>query len=206
MGGLVGGLFDLFSGDPAKAQEGALSDLYNYENNKGEGALNQGLGWYSDILSGDPNKIAQALSPEIKQGQNMVEQQALQGSMFGNRAGGTNAATQAAQSGERGNIISLIGQLQGGSAGALTGAGENLVGQGANNAMNSANLAERNRQRLVGDVGGIAQGAASIAMPFLSGAGGAAGGDPYATLYGAQHPDRTSIQPQSVDALSNFQF
>lgn len=173
MASLASSLFDIFSGNPTEKQQNDINNLYGYETGKGENALNQGLGFYSDILSGDPSKIAQVLAPEIRAGQNMVQQTAGQNAMFGNRGGGTNASTQGAQANERGNIISLIGNLQGGSAGALTGAGENLVNQGAGNMMNSANLATANRQRLTGDVGGIVKGAAEIAAPFLGGAGAA---------------------------------
>lgn len=174
MGGLVGGIFDLIGGDPAGKEHQAYQDLYGFENPLGEKSINQGLGWESDILSGDPAKIAQALAPEIKAGQDMVQQQAQQGAQFGNRGGGTNAATQAAQAGERGNIINLIGGLQRGAADTLTGAGENLLNMGSSNIGHSADLAYRNRQRQVGDIGGIASDVASIAMPFLGGASAAA--------------------------------
>lgn len=196
MGGLVGGIFDLVGGDPAAPEQKAYRDLYGFENPLGEKSVSQGLGWESDILSGDPTKIAQALAPEIKHGQEMVTQQAQQGAQFGNRGGGTNAATQAAQSQERGNIINLIGGLQQGAAGALTGAGENLLNMGSGNVGQAADLAYRNRQRQVGDVSGIAQGAADIAMPFLHSAPTAAPGDVVGTLnpsfaatqYGAEPP------------------
>jgi len=168
MGGLVGGLFDLFSGDPNKKQNDALGDLWNYQNNLGEKSTSQGLDWNSDILSGDEAKIAQAISPEIKAGQDMVQQQAAQNAAFGNRGGGTNASTQQAQSGERGNIISLIGGLQRGAANSLTNAGENLMEQGSTNLSKQAQLDQQNRARKVGDVGGIASGIASIAAPFLA--------------------------------------
>lgn len=198
MGGLVGGIFDLVGGDPTQGEENALKGLAGYENNLGENSTSQGLGWESDILSGDPNKIAEALAPEIKTGQEQVQQQAETNAQFDNRGGGTNASTQAAQSGERGNIISLIGGLQKGAAGALTGAGENLLSQGSGNEMNAADLAIGNRQQQVGDINGIASSVASIAEPFLGGGGGGAT-DPYETLYNAQHPDTNSIQTEEPD-------
>jgi len=61
--------------------------------------------------------------------------------------------------------------LQQGAAQTELGAGTNLLGQGSTNLMNEANLANQNRQRQVGDVSGIASGVASIAAPFLGGAG-----------------------------------
>lgn len=204
MGGLVGGIFDLASGDPTQRQEDAFNSLYGYENPLGEKSLNQGLGFYSDVLSGDPAKIAEALAPEIKAGQQQVQQQAEQNAMFGNRAGGTNASTQAAQSGERGNIINLIGGLQQGAAGALTGAGENLLNMGSGNIQSSADLALKNRQRQVGDVSGIAQSAAEIAAGFAGGMGGG-GADPYQVLYGAQHAGDQGISTTPTD-LTDMQI
>ena len=75
MGGLVGGIFDLAGGDPTAHEEQGLQSLSGYENNLGEQSTSQGLGFESDILSGDPTKIAQALAPEIKAGQDQVQQQ-----------------------------------------------------------------------------------------------------------------------------------
>lgn len=201
MGGLVSGLFDLFSGDPTSGQRKKLDDLSGFENNLGEKSVGQGLGWESDILSGDQAKIAQAIAPEIRAGQDMVQQQAEQNARFGNRGGGTNASTQNAQSNERGNIISLIGDLQGKAASTLTGAGEDLLGQGSTNISKSADLAERNRQRQVGDVGGIASSVASIAAPFLAPAAAATqtAGDVVGTLNPEFAATRVGPEPGAFD-------
>lgn len=168
MGGLVGGIFDLFAGDPTSGEQKTLKDVGNYGIGTGENAVNTGLGFENDILSGDPAKIAQVLAPEIKAGQQQVQQAAEQGAFFGNRGGGTNAGTQAAQSEARGNIINLIGDLQQGAAGAEIGAGENLLNQGTGATTGAADLALRRRQQQVNDVSGIASGVADIAMPFLA--------------------------------------
>ncbi len=178
MGSLVSGIFDLASGDPTKSEEQGLQSLSGFENPTGEGAVNAGLGFNNAILSGDPSKIAQVEAPEIKAGQDMIQQNAEQAAMFGNRGGGGNASTQAAQAGERGNIINLTGQLQQGAAASDIGAGENLLGQGATNLNSQASLAAANQARKASDVGGIASGAASIAMPFLAPAEAAGGLDP----------------------------
>lgn len=210
MGGLVGGIFDLVGGDPASGERKAYQDLYGFENPLGEKSVGQGLGWESDILSGDPTKIAQALAPEIKAGQQQVTQQAQQGAQFGNRGGGTNAATQAAQSQERGNIINLIGGLQKGAADTLTAAGENLLNMGSSNVGQSADLAYRNRQRQVGDVAGIAKDVASIATPFLKPAAAVdptGGGD----LLSMASPGDTALESInqagiSPQSMTNFDF
>ncbi|HWF62946.1 MAG TPA: hypothetical protein VN666_21920 [Nitrospira sp.] len=178
MGSIASGLFDLFSGDPTQKEEQGLQSLSSFENPLGENSVSQGLGFDSDILSGDPTKIAQALAPEIKAGQQQVNEQALTNAQFGNRGGGTNSSTQNAQTNERGNIISLIGGLQKGAADSLTAGGENLLGQGSTNLSKQADLATANRQRQTSDVGGIASGVASIAEPFLGGAPAAGGFQP----------------------------
>lgn len=198
MGGLVGGIFDLVGGDPTKSEENALQGLSGYENNTGEGAVNAGLGFENQILSGNPEAIAQVEAPEIRAGQDQIQQNAEQNAFFGNRGGGSNSSNNAAQANERGNIINLTGELQQGAAQTELGAGENLLGQGASNVVSQADLASANRQREVGDVSNIAQGAAEIAEPFLGGLGGG-GGDPYETLYNAQHADTSGIGTTSAD-------
>lgn len=198
MGGLAGGIYDLFAGNPTQSEQNAFGDLSGFENNTGEGAVNAGLGFYNDILSGNPEAIAEAEAPEIKAGQEQVQQQAEQNAMFGNRGGGTNSSTNAAQSGERANIINLTGELQSGAAGAELGAGENLLGQGSTNLGNEANLALQRQNQVAGDIGGIASGVASIASPFLEGIGGG-GADPYETLYNAQNPGTSGVATVPTD-------
>ena len=178
MGGFVGGIFDLASGDPTEQQQRQLTGLSNFETGTGEGLTTAGAGEEEAILSGDPSKIGQALAPEISSGQGQVEQQQLQNANFGNRSGGTNASTQAAEGKERGNIINLIGGLQSGTAGAAVGQGSGLIDQASSNVNNEAQLAAANRQRQVGDIGDIAASAAAIASPFLGGGGDVPGATP----------------------------
>lgn len=203
MASMVSGIFDLLGGDPAAKEEGQLGDLSKFETGSGESGINAAQGFYGDILSGDPSKIAEVLAPEIKAGQQQVQQQAETNANFGNRGGGTNASTQAARSNERGNIINLIGGLQQGAAGAEAGIGENMLGQSSTNIGNEANLAINRRNQVNNDVGGIAQGAAEIAAPFLGGAGG--GADPYESLYNASHADTSSLAPTDSDLTDLIQ-
>lgn len=209
MGGLVGSIFDLASGDPTKEQEGQLGDLSNFTSNTGQGAINAAQTYDLGILSGDPAQVAKTLAPEISSGAQSVQQQAMTNAQFGNRGGGTNASTQGAQSNERGNIINLEGGLQQGAAAAEAGIGTNLLSQATGNITADAGLKSTNQQRESSDVGGIAQGAAEIASGF---ADPAATTDPYQMLYSAQHAgpvateDATlsgSVQP---DAAPSYQF
>jgi len=168
MGSLVSGIFDLMSGDPTKQQENQLNDLSSYETGTGKGATTAANDYYSGILSGDPAEIAKTLAPEIKAGQEQVSQQAKTNAEFGNRSGGVNASTNAAQAGERGNIINLIGGLQQGAAGAEAGLGTNLLSQSSGNINSSAGLASANQNRMSSDVGGIANGAAQVASDIFA--------------------------------------
>jgi hypothetical protein len=176
MGGLVSSIFDLAEGDPTQTQENQLKGLSNYQTGVGEGLTTAGAGFEEGILSGDPSRIAGALAPEISAGQGQVQQQALTNANFGNRGGGTNASTQAATGAERGNIINLVGDLQGKTAGAAVAQGGGILGQASGNIGTEASLATANRQRLDSDVGGIASSAAAIADPFLGGADAGGGG------------------------------
>lgn len=177
MASLVSGIFDLASGDPTQSEQNALQSLAGYEANTGEGAVNAGLGFNNAILSGDPAAIARVEAPEIRAGQDQIQQQAEQNAFFGNRGGGTNSSTQAAQEKQRGNIINLTGELQQGAAQSDLGVGTNLLGQGSSNYTEEANLAAQNQARKTADVGGIAQGAAEIATGFAGGVPGVGGGD-----------------------------
>jgi hypothetical protein len=201
MGGFVGSIFDLASGDPTSGEQQGLQGLSGFENNAGEGAVNAGLGFNNAILSGNPEAIAQVEAPEIRAGQQQVQQTAEQNALFGNRGGGTNSATNSAQSNERGNIINLTGQLQQGAAQSDLNAGQNLLGQGAGNLVSQAGLASANQQRETNDVSGIAKDAGSIATGLFDTAGASTltGADPYETLYNAQHPDTGSMSTESPD-------
>jgi hypothetical protein len=203
MGGLISGLYGLFSGNPAQQEENALGSLAGYEGNTGEGAVNAGLGFYNSILSGNPEEIAQALAPEISAGQGQIQQQAEQNAFFGNRGGGTNASTQAAQAQQRGNLINLIGGLQQGAAGAELGAGMGLLGQSGTNYMNEAELANQWRQQQLSDIGDITQGVGQI-FSGLTGGGGGGMFDPYQALYNAQHADMSSLSTESPEVSSGL--
>lgn len=105
-------------------------DISQFGTNTGQGAITDANQYYSNILSGDPSKIAESIAPEIQAGQQQT-QQAKQGmAQFGTRSGGTAAASAGADAANRGNIISLIGKLQSGAAAGEAGIGENQTAQG----------------------------------------------------------------------------
>ena len=169
MASLATGLFDLFEGNPAQQEQDQFGALGNYETGTGEGLTTAGAGYDESILSGDPTKIAQTLSPEISSGQTQVQQQALNNANFGTRSGGTTASTNAAESAERGNIINLEGGLQKDAASSALSAGSGLLGEASSNIGNEANLAETRRSQLNSDVSGIVTGAGQIATGLIGG-------------------------------------
>ena len=166
MGGLVGGLFDLFSGDPTEKEQKRFGSLSDEQLAAGQRAQTAAQTYDMNLLT-DPTK---ALAPEISAGQGQVEQQMLQNSNFGNRSGGTNTSTQNAQNANRGNIINLMAEEQGKAANSLASLGTSEVSSGSNALGNEADLANQRRQQQVGDVNGIAKDAASIATGFAGGA------------------------------------
>lgn len=72
--------------------------------------------WYNDILSGDPTKQAQAIAPETAAAQTQGNQDKKTGAEFGNRGGGTAAASENIDTGTRGDLIKLLGSLTSGAA------------------------------------------------------------------------------------------
>ena len=133
MGGLFGSIFDLVEGNPEQNEQNQIGALGTEQTGTGEGLVTSAAGYDQSLLSGDPSKIAQTLTPEISTGQGIVQQQELKGANFGNRSGGTNASTQSLQGQERGNIINLAGGLQSGAASAASSLGSSQESSGAGN-------------------------------------------------------------------------
>lgn len=167
MGSLVGGLFDLFSGNPTQKEQNQLGSLGGYDTGVGEGLTTAGANFEEGILSGDPTKQAQALAPEITAQQNQEQQAKNQLAEFSPRSGGTAAAAAGMDTAGRGNIISLLGGLEGSTAGAAVGQGTGLLGQASSDISQEAQLANQRRQQLTSDVTGIAEGAGQIASAFF---------------------------------------
>jgi hypothetical protein len=191
MGGLVGGIFDLVSGDPTQKEQSKFGNLADYDIGAGEGATTAAETYNENLLT-NPTI---ALAPEISAGQNQVEQQKLQNANFGTRSGGTAASGEAADAAERGNIINLMGETQGRAADTLGTLGISQTGQGASALGNEAELANQRRQQQVGDINGIAQGAASIATGLMA-PGAPSGIDP--DIFSSLQKSGT-VQPEELD-------
>ena len=154
----------MVAGDPAKAEEGKLSDLGDFESGVGQKGTNASLDYDLGILSGDPAKIAQTLAPEISAQNQQVEQGKATTAQFGNRSGGNNAAGQAMDDRARGNIINLIGGLQQGAAQHAGNLGTYNLSMASPNYQAVAGLKTAGQDRKAGAIGGIAQGAADLLM------------------------------------------
>jgi hypothetical protein len=171
MGSLISGIAGLVNGDATKQEEGQLGDLGTFGSNTGEGAVNAAQGYYGGILSGDPSKIAETLAPEIKANQDQAQQGKNNIAQFGTRSGGATSSAAGIDSTSRGNIIDLIGKEQSGAAAAEAGLGTNLLSQATGNITADAGLKRAQNTAELGDISGIATGAAQIAAaPFTGGA------------------------------------
>lgn len=86
--------------------------------------------YYSNILSGDPAKVAAAVAPETKAVTGQEQQQLKQITNTGNRAGGTNAVAQSLPGQTRSIIGDSILKAQSGAASGLerTGSEASRVG------------------------------------------------------------------------------
>jgi len=163
MSGFIGSLIDLAEGDPAQTQENQLSALGGYETGIGETGTTAALNYDLGLLSGDPTKMAQTLAPEISAGQQQAGQQQKTLAEFAPRSGGTAAQSNAAQTGERANIINLEGGLQQGAAGQAGGLGASDLGMATNNINDVATMKTARRASTVSDWNEIAKAAAEIA-------------------------------------------
>ena len=130
MGGLVGGLFDLFSGNPTEKEQNQFGALSGYQTGVGEGLITPAAQYEESILSGDPTKTAQAMAPEISANQQQTQQFKNQTAEFSPRSGGTAASVANADTSGRSNLIDLLGKEQSGAASTSLSAGSGLLDSG----------------------------------------------------------------------------
>lgn len=109
-----------------KQQTNLLDAASGFATGMGEGNLTLSSDFFRNLLQ-DPYK---ALAPQIKAQQDQISQQAKTNAEMGNRSGGTNASTQAANAQGRANLISAATGAQTGAASELASTGANLLGQG----------------------------------------------------------------------------
>ncbi len=164
MGGLVGSIYDLVSGNPVQGEQNQFGSLAGYQTGVGEGLITPAAQYEESILSGDPTKTAEAMAPEISANQQQTQQLKNQTAEFSPRSGGTAASVASADTSGRSNLIDLLGKEQSGAASTSLSAGSGLLDSASNNLGNEADLAQNWRTQQTSDINGVAQGAAEMAM------------------------------------------
>lgn len=150
--------YDIFTGgnsglDKANA---SIGNLAGYSTGIGErgttGALNYDLG----LLSGDPTKVAQTLSPEIQQAQQQAQMNKNTVAQFGNRGGGMNAVMAGLDDATRAKLLSLAGGLRQGAAADAGRLGTTNLGLASNDAAEQAKIAQQQHENMMNGIFGKA--------------------------------------------------
>lgn len=177
---MIGGavFFGLFEG-PSK-QEGqqynALSGASSAAIGTGTKAVTAGTDFMEHLLSGDPTRIAGALSPEISAEKTSLQQDQKTQTMLGGRSGGTAAANTAASDKVHSDITNLIGGLQQKSAGDLASIGTSLLGTGISGTQAAFGAAKEQQAQKAAQWNDIFKSAASVAGGVIGGLPGNPGG------------------------------
>jgi hypothetical protein len=120
---------------------GTLNALGTGLSQQGAGATGQAVNYYSNLLSGDPNKVAAAAQPITSQINKQTSQAEKQISQFGNRGGGTNQAVQNLGSQARGQVSSALSGARNQAATGLATIGGQETGQGLESTLGAASTA-----------------------------------------------------------------
>lgn len=151
-----------------------MGNLASFLNNTGTADTATASNFDRTLLSGDSTAIAKLLAPHIAGIQQRQMQQRLQLANFGNRSGGTTAASIKAGDDTTGSINDLIAKLTGGAASEIGELGTKLLSQGQSAVTEQAKLSQQQmenwRNSILGKSIGTAVGAAET-----FGLGGAAG-------------------------------
>jgi hypothetical protein len=96
----------------------------------GKNLTTQAGNFYSDLMSGDPAKVAKLLAPQIKGQQDQAQQARQTGAQFGTRSGGTTAKGQTLGDTTRANIGTMVADLTGKAASGAQQMGQSLLDTG----------------------------------------------------------------------------
>src|SRR6185369_219611 len=146
------GFFDLFGGPDLSKQINQLGSLAGYSTGVGERDTTAASKFYTDILSGDPTRIAQSLAPEISAQQTQIQQAANKNAQFGTRSGGNTAATAGAEAAGRGDILKELGGLQTHAAQGAAGLGTSNLGMAASDINSQTQTTEQQYQDLMNSI------------------------------------------------------
>ena len=163
------------SGDQ-KQQYADLTSAGGFATGEGEGDISASDKFFKDILSGDSTKTAQALAPQIGAAKTSAQQQTATDAQFGNRGGGTNASSAAANDRVHSDITGLVGETTGKAASTLGSEGSGLLSTGigaATTGFDEASKMQKQKEAKFNDI--INSSVAVAAAPFTG--GGEAGGE-----------------------------
>ena len=160
---------------------GDLSSLTNATSaagGKGVAAGQQGLGqaqsYFSSLLSNEPGKVAQAVSPQVSAITGQAQQTRQTASEFGNRSGGTNAIQAAQPAQESAQVTNLINTLipqaatnEANVASSQGNLGATLYGQAGSTAGTLGTLTEGAREVDIQQQNQLGQSAGQLAMMAL---------------------------------------
>jgi hypothetical protein len=164
---------------PSKQQNqqfSALSGASSYATGAGQQDITAGTNFFKSLLSGDPTQIAGVLSPAISAEKTSVQQDQKTGAMMGNRSGGTAASNAAASDKVHSDITNLTGNLLGGAASSLTGAGGSLLSSGIAGTQAAYGAAQGMQAQRANMWNDIFKSSASVAGGVISGLPGSPGG------------------------------
>ena len=125
LGSLFGGQNATLSKDIAQ-----FGQIGQQQTGQGQNYENQAGTFWSDLLSGNASKQAQALAPQISAAKTRTSQDEKTNAMFGGRSGGTAAANASAQDKLHSDLTNLIGSLTNSSASGLANLGTGMVSAG----------------------------------------------------------------------------
>lgn len=152
----------------------AFQTAAGFDTGIGQGDVTKASQWYSDILSGDPTKQAQAIAPETSAIQSETQQAKDQTAQFAPRSGGTAAWMAGLDANTRAQIIKLLGGLQSGAAGSLAGIGTTEQGLALQNRQEGDQASQEQMKNWQDSIfGGLIKGGVDT---FASGATGGFGG------------------------------
>lgn len=153
------------------SQYGSLTSSSGFATGMGESDLSASSKFMQSILSGDPTKIASVLAPQISALKTSVQQDQKTADMFGNRGGGTNAATASDADKVHADITNATAGLTGQAASTLASQGGGLLSAGI--AGNEAGFSEAQtiQQQHLAKINDIINSSIAVAAaPFTGGA------------------------------------
>ena len=148
------GFFDIFTGGDKTLSndKNQMGSLAGFSTNVGENDTNAASKHYLDLLSGDPTKIAEAVSPETSAAQSMNQQAKNNLAMFSPRSGGTAAAAAGMDANTRAQIINMINRARENAAAGAAQLGTANLGLAQQGVKSEAELSQERMQNWMNSI------------------------------------------------------